>query len=154
VSHQMPPVSDEAVAKCLSNPALSSRPAKRVIACALAVVGLLLVFIGVTKSLHRSPASLPSPISTTFLRYELAPATSLLVMEGVSVQLDKRHTMSGNKVMVIDNQTVLIGSLNLMNGEANAPEDLTVIQDARMAMPYLTNWNSHQEHSIYYPAKP
>jgi hypothetical protein len=75
----MPPTNDGAIAKCLSKPALNSRPADRTLVCVLTVLGLFFVFIGVTGYQHRTPAPLPSPVSASFVRYQLAEDDKTLV---------------------------------------------------------------------------
>lgn len=75
----------------------------------------------------------------------------LLSDEGVPIRIDEKHAMSGNKIMIVDNETILIGPLTLSNnGEETRAEDLTFLQDLKMAATYFTNLNAHEEHSVPY----
>lgn len=66
----------------------------------------------------------------------------------VPTQLDAKHPIQHNKVIVIDRQTVITGSFNFSNAaeKANA-ENMLVLRDAALAQKYLDNWKLHSTHS-------
>lgn len=67
---------------------------------------------------------------------------------GVLVWLDSAHAIAHNKIMVIDNQTVITGSYNF-SGQAETAdaENLLVVSDALLAKRYADNWVAHCGHS-------
>ena len=73
---------------------------------------------------------------------------------GIPVKIDAKHAIAHNKVMVIDDQTVITGSFNFTKAaeEQNA-ENLLVIYDKVLAAKYVGNWQTHAEHSEAYQAK-
>jgi phosphatidylserine/phosphatidylglycerophosphate/cardiolipin synthase-like enzyme len=70
---------------------------------------------------------------------------------GVPTFIDSKHQIAHNKIIIIDEQTVVTGSFNFSKAaeESNA-ENLLVISDRQLALQYLGNWNEHQKHSIAY----
>ena len=70
------------------------------------------------------------------------------VAEDAKVFVDGAHAIAHNKVMIIDEKTVLTGSFNFTSSaeERNA-ENLLVIQDKELAAVYLRNWQKHCAHS-------
>jgi phosphatidylserine/phosphatidylglycerophosphate/cardiolipin synthase-like enzyme len=70
---------------------------------------------------------------------------------GIPVRIDARHQIAHNKVMVIDDGTVITGSFNFTKAaeEKNA-ENLLVIRDKAVAAKYTANWKAHAEHSEAY----
>ena len=65
-----------------------------------------------------------------------------------------KHAIAHNKVMLIDDETVITGSFNFTKAadEKNA-ENLLVISSTDLATKYLDNWRKHWEHSENYKAK-
>ena len=76
-----------------------------------------------------------------------------LVKADVPVEIDAAHAIAHNKVMVIDEQTVLTGSFNFTEAaEDRNAENLLVIQDSTVAAQYEANWRVHRQHSKPYLA--
>ena len=73
---------------------------------------------------------------------------------GIPVLIDARHEIAHNKIMIIDDETVITGSFNFTRqaDEHNA-ENLLVIHDHGMADTYLANWHGHEAHSQPYVAR-
>lgn len=82
-------------------------------------------------------------------------SADFLAHEGVPTYIDSAHAIAHNKVMVIDDKTVLTGSFNFTKAaeESNA-ENLLVIQDAKLASRYSENWRAHLQHTRAYEGKP
>ncbi len=76
---------------------------------------------------------------------------AFLFNQGIPVMIDAAHAIAHNKVMVIDGQTVITGSLNFNQAaeEKNA-ENLLIIHDRRLAELYSQNWQEHERHSEAY----
>ncbi|MBL7685936.1 MAG: phospholipase D family protein [Deltaproteobacteria bacterium] len=67
---------------------------------------------------------------------------------GISIQIDRQHQIAHNKVMIVDQETVITGSFNFTRAaqEKNA-ENVLVLRDLEMAQDYLKNWEIHSKHS-------
>jgi phosphatidylserine/phosphatidylglycerophosphate/cardiolipin synthase-like enzyme len=73
---------------------------------------------------------------------------------GIPTYIDAQHAIAHNKVMIIDEGTILTGSFNFTKAaEENNAENLLVIRDAELAKEYLRNWDAHLEHSDVYQTK-
>src|SRR4030095_2403533 len=88
---------------------------------------------------------------------QFTPA-DLFRKKGFAVWLDGEHQSAHNKVMILDEKTVVTGSFNFTKAaqEKNA-ENVLVLRDKQLADLYLKNWREHQSHSKVYslgPAKP
>lgn len=71
-----------------------------------------------------------------------------LVKAGVPCWMDSKHAIAHNKIMVIDEKTVLTGSFNFTtNAEQHNAENLLTIHDKNLALRYRDNWLKHQDHS-------
>lgn len=87
-------------------------------------------------------------------RTEKYSAADLLVNLGVPVRIDAKHAKAHNKVMVIDDQTVITGSFNFTKAaEEHNAENLLVIRDKDLASKYAANWQAHSDHSDPHKAK-
>jgi phosphatidylserine/phosphatidylglycerophosphate/cardiolipin synthase-like enzyme len=66
----------------------------------------------------------------------------------VSVSIDSEHTIAHNKVIVIDDTTLITGSFNFTKAaeERNA-ENVLIIYDPALAGQYVKNWKLHAAHS-------
>lgn len=75
-------------------------------------------------------------------------AADFLANQGIATLIDSAHAIAHNKVMVIDDETVITGSFNFSRAaeERNA-ENLLVIRDPRLASRYTANWRVHESHS-------
>jgi phosphatidylserine/phosphatidylglycerophosphate/cardiolipin synthase-like enzyme len=81
-------------------------------------------------------------------------AAVFLIHEGVPTQIDAKHAIAHNKIMIIDEQTVITGSFNFTKqAETSNAENLLVIRDAKIAARYIANWREHAEHSQEYRQK-
>ena len=69
----------------------------------------------------------------------------------VPTYIDDKHAIAHNKIMVIDQETVITGSFNFTKAaeEKNA-ENVLVIRSKELAKIYMENWNKHKEHSTMY----
>lgn len=67
---------------------------------------------------------------------------------GIATFIDSKHAIAHNKVMVIDEDTVVTGSFNYTKGaeEKNA-ENLLVVRSSELARLYRENWEVHKKHS-------
>ena len=77
-----------------------------------------------------------------------------LTHAGVPTTIDAAHAIAHNKVMIVDESTVITGSFNFTKAaeEKNAENLLIVHQSPALAEKYLSNWQSHQRHSgVYRP---
>ena len=73
---------------------------------------------------------------------------------GIPVKIDAQHAIAHNKVMIIDEETVITGSFNFTKAaEANNAENLLVIQDKKLASLYMKNWQEHAQHSEVYAGR-
>ena len=73
---------------------------------------------------------------------------------GIPVLIDAGHEIAHNKIMIIDDETVITGSFNFTRqAEEHNAENLLVIHDHGMAERYLANWHGHEAHSQPYVAR-
>ena len=80
--------------------------------------------------------------------------SGLAVMKaaGVLASIDSTHAISHNKVLVIDDATVITGSFNLTtSAQKHNAENLIVIRDADVAAAYTANWQAHRKHAVVQP---
>jgi len=65
--------------------------------------------------------------------------------------IDSKHAIAHNKIMIIDKETVITGSFNFTKAaeEKNA-ENLLIIRNKDLANVYMENWYKHKEHSEPY----
>ena len=84
-------------------------------------------------------------------RTEHYSEADFLAHSGIPVSIDAAHSIAHNKVMVIDDETVITGSFNFTKAaeERNA-ENLLVLQDKDLAARYKSNWRKHRTHSEPY----
>ena len=76
------------------------------------------------------------------------------VHAGIPVWLDGQHAIAHNKVMIIDNNTVITGSFNFTKAaEYKNAENLLVLRSPALARLYLDNWQRHRAHSIPYQGR-
>lgn len=87
-------------------------------------------------------------------RTEKYSSADFLANSGILVRIDSAHAIAHNKVMILDEHTVITGSFNFTKAaeEKNA-ENLLVIKGKRLAQEYLRNWKEHAEHSEPYTKK-
>ncbi len=84
-------------------------------------------------------------------RTEHYSEADFLAHAGIPVRIDAAHAIAHNKVMVIDDETVITGSFNFTKAaEEHNAENVLVLHDAQLASEYLANWRMHQHHSEPY----
>ena len=78
-------------------------------------------------------------------------SADFLANAGVLTMIDSAHAIAHNKVMILDNGTVITGSFNFTKAaeERNA-ENLLVIRDKKLAGKYKANWDAHAKHAKPY----
>ncbi len=73
---------------------------------------------------------------------------------GIPVTIDAVHAIAHNKVMVIDDETVITGSFNFTKAaEEHNAENVLVLHDAALAAQYRSNWERHRAHSQAYAGR-
>jgi phosphatidylserine/phosphatidylglycerophosphate/cardiolipin synthase-like enzyme len=81
-------------------------------------------------------------------RKETYGIADFLANSGIPTRIDSVHAYAHNKVMVIDEETVITGSFNFTkSAEDKNAENLLVIKDKGIAMKYVENWKEHAKHS-------
>jgi phosphatidylserine/phosphatidylglycerophosphate/cardiolipin synthase-like enzyme len=80
-------------------------------------------------------------------RTEKYTSADFLANQGVPTTIDSNHAISHNKVMIIDGETVIMGSFNFTKAaqEKNA-ENVLIIRDKALAAQYTQNWQAHAQH--------
>ena len=87
-------------------------------------------------------------------RTERYSEADFLAHAGIPVTIDAAHAIAHNKVMVIDDDTVITGSFNFTKAaEQHNAENILVIHDAAMAGRYRANWDAHRRHAEPYAAR-
>jgi phosphatidylserine/phosphatidylglycerophosphate/cardiolipin synthase-like enzyme len=78
-------------------------------------------------------------------------SADFLANQGVPTMIDANHAIAHNKVMIIDDETVLTGSFNFTKAaqEKNA-ENLLIIRGPTLAVQYTKNWETHRQQSQPY----
>jgi phosphatidylserine/phosphatidylglycerophosphate/cardiolipin synthase-like enzyme len=67
---------------------------------------------------------------------------------GIPVWIDRNHTIAHNKVIIIDNETVITGSFNFTkSAEKSNAENIIIIRDSKLAQLYINNWKVHKQHA-------
>jgi phosphatidylserine/phosphatidylglycerophosphate/cardiolipin synthase-like enzyme len=70
---------------------------------------------------------------------------------GIRVLIDSKHGKAHDKIIIVDEETVITGSYNFTNAcEKDNAENLLVIHDKNLAKRYIKNWNFHAQHSETY----
>lgn len=75
----------------------------------------------------------------------------LMLEHQIPVYIDSSHAIAHNKVMVIDNDTVLTGSMNFTkSGDKSNAENCIQIIDRKTYISYENDWLLHKQHSKLY----
>jgi phosphatidylserine/phosphatidylglycerophosphate/cardiolipin synthase-like enzyme len=70
---------------------------------------------------------------------------------GIPTLIDAQHEIAHNKIIIIDNETVITGSFNFTRAaEDHNAENLLVIKSKALAEQYTANWKEHAGHSDVY----
>jgi len=68
---------------------------------------------------------------------------------GIHTLIDSKHAIAHNKIMVIDQDTVVTGSFNFTkSAEEKNAENLLIVRSPELAKLYLENWKRHREHCV------
>jgi phosphatidylserine/phosphatidylglycerophosphate/cardiolipin synthase-like enzyme len=87
-------------------------------------------------------------------RSEKYSGADYLANSGVPVQIDSVHAIAHNKVMVIDEESVITGSFNFTkSAQGKNAENLIMLRDPELARVYADNWKIHSEHSEAYAGR-
>jgi phosphatidylserine/phosphatidylglycerophosphate/cardiolipin synthase-like enzyme len=78
-------------------------------------------------------------------------SATFLKNAGIPTYIDAQHAIAHNKIIIIDNASVITGSFNFTKAaeEKNA-ENILVISSKELAENYMNNWQEHKEHSESY----
>lgn len=73
---------------------------------------------------------------------------------GIPTWIDDRHAIAHNKVIIIDEATVITGSFNFTKAaeESNA-ENLLVLRSTELASRYAQQFLEHRRHSVSYAGR-
>lgn len=81
-------------------------------------------------------------------------SADFLLHAGIPTYIDAAHAIAHNKVLIVDERTVITGSFNFTKAaEMSNAENLLVIDDPLLAARYLENWRVHLDHSEKYQEK-
>ncbi len=74
---------------------------------------------------------------------------------GIATWIDDSHAIAHNKVMILDEETVITGSYNFSRAaeERNAENVLILHKTPKLARRYLENWHAHRAHSEAYAGR-
>jgi phosphatidylserine/phosphatidylglycerophosphate/cardiolipin synthase-like enzyme len=74
---------------------------------------------------------------------------------GIPTWIDESHAIAHNKIMILDDDTVITGSFNFTRAaEENNAENLLVLHKTQeLAQRYLRNWEAHRQHSKPYSGR-
>jgi phosphatidylserine/phosphatidylglycerophosphate/cardiolipin synthase-like enzyme len=93
-------------------------------------------------------------ILDTSNRREKYSSADFVLHAGIPTFIDAKHAIAHNKVMVVDETTVITGSFNFTKqAETSNAENLLVIRSPELARKYAANWQAHLEHSEKYEEK-
>lgn len=75
--------------------------------------------------------------------------------QGIPTYIDDRHAIAHNKVILLDDSTVITGSFNFSKAaeESNAENLLILTGDTELAAKYAANYATHLEHSRKYQGR-
>lgn len=75
-----------------------------------------------------------------------------IVDAGIPVWIDTKPASAHNKVMIIDEKEVIIGSFNFTDSaqKRNAEKNLVFISDSKLAQEYTMNWKNREKQYIFY----
>lgn len=76
-------------------------------------------------------------------------SADFFIHTGVPTYIDSEHAIAHNKIILIDDKTLITGSFNFTKAaqEKNA-ENLLVLHDPALISLYKKNWQSHFQHSM------
>jgi phosphatidylserine/phosphatidylglycerophosphate/cardiolipin synthase-like enzyme len=78
-------------------------------------------------------------------------SAEFLIRAGIPTRVDPVHEIAHNKIIIIDDRTVITGSFNFTRAaEEHNAENMLVIGDPQLAEQYTANWYRHAYHSVAY----
>jgi phosphatidylserine/phosphatidylglycerophosphate/cardiolipin synthase-like enzyme len=81
-------------------------------------------------------------------------SAAFLANSGIPTFIDSTHAIAHNKIMIIDQETVITGSFNFTkSAEEKNAENLLIIKSKELAKAYIENWNQHRKHAEPYQAR-
>jgi phosphatidylserine/phosphatidylglycerophosphate/cardiolipin synthase-like enzyme len=81
-------------------------------------------------------------------RTERYSGLTFLLHANIPTSIDAKHAIAHNKIIIIDDETVITGSFNFTKAaQAHNAENLLVIRDPVLAAKYVANWRLHLAHS-------
>jgi len=87
-------------------------------------------------------------------RGEKYTSATFLVRAGIPVWIDASHQIAHNKVMVLDDETLVTGSFNFTKAaEQSNAENMLILKDRGLAAIYTKNWGAHLAHSEVFEEK-
>lgn len=74
---------------------------------------------------------------------------------GIPTWIDDNHAIAHNKVMILDEETVITGSFNFTRAaeERNSENVLIIHKTPELARRYLDDWHKHRKHSEPYAGR-
>jgi phosphatidylserine/phosphatidylglycerophosphate/cardiolipin synthase-like enzyme len=81
-------------------------------------------------------------------------SATFMANSGIPTYIDSKHAIAHNKIIIIDQETIITGSFNFTKAaeEKNA-ENLLIITSKDLAKIYIENWKNHFDHSEKYLRK-
>ena len=87
-------------------------------------------------------------------RNERYSSGDFLLHSGIRTLIDARHAIAHNKVIVLDDETIITGSFNFTKqAEQSNAENLLIIRDPILAKGYAKNWQAHAWHAERYSGR-
>jgi phosphatidylserine/phosphatidylglycerophosphate/cardiolipin synthase-like enzyme len=85
-------------------------------------------------------------------RTERYSSATFLLNEGIPVLIDDKHAIAHNKIIIIDEATLITGSFNFTKAaEQRNAENLLIIKGNKALVDkYLANYEEHKGHSVPY----
>jgi phosphatidylserine/phosphatidylglycerophosphate/cardiolipin synthase-like enzyme len=85
-------------------------------------------------------------------RSERYSAATFLMNAGIAVVIDDRHAIAHNKIIIIDQASLITGSFNFSkNADQNNAENLLILRGNKPLIDkYLANYRIHWDHSVPY----
>lgn len=79
-------------------------------------------------------------------------SATFLLNQGCDVRIDAKHAIAHNKIILVDDRTIITGSFNFTKAaeESNAENLLVIRGNPRPMEQYLANFRQHQAHSEAY----
>ena len=72
-------------------------------------------------------------------------------LPNIEILVDPKHAIAHNKVMLIDNNTIITGSYNFtQSAETRNGENIIILQSEDVMEQYKSDWNLHKSHSTAY----